>query len=179
MIRKSIKRQDTVKAKELEPTLPRASLFIWIICAGLLALLIWAWLFKLEEVSTGTGKVIPSSKEQVIQSLEGGILTKLYVHEGEIIEKGSANYLYENPKDKYVASLFGDVNEIEIDGKSKLVYPHQLEIVEQSTVEVEVLQSFFRGNHFLVEAVFQNTILYFESHSSLEKGAKVFLQVKK
>lgn len=56
MIRKYIKR-DTVKAKELEPALPRASLFIWIICAGLLALLIWAWLFKLEEVSTGTGKV--------------------------------------------------------------------------------------------------------------------------
>ena len=73
MIRKSIKRQDTVKAKELEPALPRASLFIWIICAGLLALLIWAWLFKIEEVSTGTGKVISSSKEQVIQSLEGGI----------------------------------------------------------------------------------------------------------
>jgi ABC-type sulfate/molybdate transport systems ATPase subunit len=103
----------------------------------------------------------------------------LVMKNGEIIEKGSANYLYENPKNKYVASLFGDVNEIEIDGKSKLVYPHQLEIVEQSTVEVEVLQSFFRGNHFLVEAIFQNTILYFESHSSLEKGAKVFLQVKK
>lgn len=103
----------------------------------------------------------------------------LVMKNGEIIEKGSANYLYENPKDKYVASLFGDVNEIEIDGKLQLVYPHQLEIVEQSTVEVEVLQSFFRGNHFLVEATFQNTILYFESHSSLEKGAKVFLQVKK
>ena len=103
----------------------------------------------------------------------------LVMKNGEIIEKGSAYYLYENPKDKYVASLFGDVNEIEIDGKSKLVYPHQLEIVEQSTVEVEVLQSFFRGNHFLVEATFQKNILYFESHSSLEKGAKVFLQVKK
>lgn len=103
----------------------------------------------------------------------------LVMKNGEIIEKGSANYLYENPKDKYVASLFGDVNEIEIDGKLQLVYPHQLEIVEQSTVEVEVLQSFFRGNHFLVEATFQKNILYFESHSSLEKGAKVFLQVKK
>ena len=103
----------------------------------------------------------------------------LVMKNGKIIEKSSANYLYENPKDKYVASLFGDVNEIEIDGKSELVYPHQLEIVEKSTVEVEVLQSFFRGNHFLVEATFQNTILYFESHSSLEKGAKVFLQVKK
>lgn len=103
----------------------------------------------------------------------------LVMKNGEIIEKGSATYLYENPKNKYVASLFGDVNEIEIEGKLQLVYPHQLEIVEQSTVEVEVLQSFFRGNHFLIEATFQNTILYFESHSSLEKGAKVFLQIKR
>ncbi|WP_196081072.1 HlyD family efflux transporter periplasmic adaptor subunit, partial [Acinetobacter sp. Res13-Abat-PEC09-P3-02] len=87
MMRKSTKMQETVKVKQLEPALPRASLFILIICVGLLALLIWAWLFKLEEVSTGVGKVIPSSKEQVIQSLEGGILTKLYVHEGEIIQK--------------------------------------------------------------------------------------------
>ena len=76
------------KVAELEPPLPKASLFIWIICIGLLILLIWAWLFKLEEVSTGTGKVIPSSKEQVIQSLEGGILTKLEVKEGEIVEQG-------------------------------------------------------------------------------------------
>ena len=87
MIRKYIK-SDIVKAKELEPALPRASLFIWIICIGLLSLLIWAWLFKLEEVSTGIGKVIPSSKEQVVQSLEGGILTKLYVHEGQIVQEG-------------------------------------------------------------------------------------------
>ena len=103
----------------------------------------------------------------------------LVMKNGEIIEQGSSSDLYFNPKNKYIASLFGDVNEIEIDGKSQLVYPHQLEIVEKSPVEVEVLQSFFRGNHFLVEAVFQNTILYFESHSSLEKGAKVFLQIKR
>lgn len=70
------------------PKLPRASLVIWIIGIGLLILLAWAWIFKLEEVSTGTGKVIPSSKEQVIQSLEGGILTKLEVKEGDIVEKG-------------------------------------------------------------------------------------------
>jgi adhesin transport system membrane fusion protein len=57
----------------------RASLVIWIVGIGLVIFFIWAWFFKLEEVSTGTGKVIPSSKEQVIQSLEGGILTKLNV----------------------------------------------------------------------------------------------------
>ncbi|MDC5164199.1 HlyD family efflux transporter periplasmic adaptor subunit [Acinetobacter baumannii] len=76
------------KNKQLRQPLPKVSVFIWVICCGLLALFIWAWLFTLEEVSTGTGKVIPSSKEQIIQSLEGGILTKLNVKEGEIVDKG-------------------------------------------------------------------------------------------
>ncbi|QIC60082.1 HlyD family efflux transporter periplasmic adaptor subunit [Acinetobacter schindleri] len=78
----------STKVSFQEPPLPKSSVIIWIIGIGLLILLMWAWLFKLEEVSTGTGKVIPSSKEQVIQSLEGGILTKLNVKEGEIVEQG-------------------------------------------------------------------------------------------
>ncbi|MDO5544055.1 MAG: HlyD family type I secretion periplasmic adaptor subunit [Acinetobacter sp.] len=77
-----------MKLTDLEPKLPKSSVFIWLICIGLLALLLWAWLFKLEEVSTGTGKVIPSSKEQIVQSLEGGILTQLHVREGEIVKQG-------------------------------------------------------------------------------------------
>ena len=77
------------KASFHEPPLPKSSMVIWIIGLGLLVFFIWAALFKLEEVSTGTGKVIPSSREQIIQSLEGGILTKLDVKEGDIVEKGT------------------------------------------------------------------------------------------
>ena len=77
------------KASFHEPPLPKSSMVIWIIGLGLMVFFIWAALFKLEEVSTGTGKVIPSSKEQIIQSLEGGILTKLDVKEGDIVEKGT------------------------------------------------------------------------------------------
>jgi ABC-type sulfate/molybdate transport systems ATPase subunit len=102
----------------------------------------------------------------------------LVMKNGEIIEKGSPNDLYSNPKDKYIASLFGDVNEIEINGKLQLIYPHQFEIVTNSNIEVEVTQSFFRGNHFLIEANYQNTLLYFETNESLQKGVKVFLKVK-
>jgi adhesin transport system membrane fusion protein len=80
--------QKSVSALNFQPPLPSVSKFIWMICIGLLVLLAWAWFFELEEVSTGTGKVIPSSKEQSIQSLEGGILTKLYVSEGEIVKQG-------------------------------------------------------------------------------------------
>ncbi|AIS11545.1 secretion protein HlyD [Pseudomonas chlororaphis subsp. aurantiaca] len=48
----------------------------------------WAWLAELDEVSKGDGKVIPSSHEQVIQSLEGGILAVLNVAEGDLVEVG-------------------------------------------------------------------------------------------
>ena len=52
-------------------------------CALMLACFIaWAAWFEIVEVSTGTGKVVPSSREQVIQSMEGGILEQLNVSEG-------------------------------------------------------------------------------------------------
>ncbi len=83
-----VKLKRSLKVSQLEPPLPKVSVTIWIVGIGLLVLLIWAWLFTLEEVSNGTGKVVPTSKEQVIQSLEGGILTKLDVKEGDIVQKG-------------------------------------------------------------------------------------------
>lgn len=72
----------------VEPPLPRATLIVWIVGLMLAGLLAWAWYFKLDEVSTGTGKVVPTSKEQTIQSLEGGILVDLKVHEGDIVQAG-------------------------------------------------------------------------------------------
>ncbi len=49
---------------------------------------IWAWFGILDEVSNGTGKVIPSSREQVLQSLDGGVITQLNVREGARVEAG-------------------------------------------------------------------------------------------
>ncbi|HEY1611465.1 MAG TPA: HlyD family type I secretion periplasmic adaptor subunit [Paraburkholderia sp.] len=63
-----------------------ASWLTWVIGAGLLLFLVWASLFRLDEVSTGTGKVIPFSREQVIQSLEGGILQSMSVKEGDMVQ---------------------------------------------------------------------------------------------
>ncbi|MDF3934562.1 HlyD family type I secretion periplasmic adaptor subunit [Pseudomonas citronellolis] len=67
---------------------PGASRLVWGAFVGMLALFAWAYFFKLDEVSTGTGKVIPSSREQVIQSLEGGILLQLRVKEGDLVDAG-------------------------------------------------------------------------------------------
>lgn len=49
--------------------------------------LIWAANATLDEMATGQGKVIPSSKVQVVQNLEGGILSEVLVGEGDMVEK--------------------------------------------------------------------------------------------
>ncbi len=53
------------------------------------AFVVWANYAVLDEVTRGEGRVIPSSKTQIIQNLEGGILSEILVHEGDIVERGS------------------------------------------------------------------------------------------
>lgn len=65
-------------------------LIIWALSALALCFLLWAYFAELDKVTTGTGKVIPSSQIQVIQSLDGGIMQELYVQEGMIVTKGQS-----------------------------------------------------------------------------------------
>lgn len=67
---------------------PRSSRVVWVAVLCLAVLLAWAALFELDEVTTGTGKVVPTSKEQVVQSLEGGIVAQLNVREGDVVDAG-------------------------------------------------------------------------------------------
>lgn len=86
------RRQDTEFMPEVEgailedsPWLTRAT--VWSVSACLIAALLWANFAVLEEVTTGEGKAIPSSKVQVIQNLEGGIVSEIFVREGQVVEK--------------------------------------------------------------------------------------------
>lgn len=59
-----------------------------ILSTGVLAFFVWAYFGVLDEVATGPGKVTPPSRSQTIQSLEGGIVDGIYVHEGDIVRPG-------------------------------------------------------------------------------------------
>lgn len=48
----------------------------------------WAKFAVLDEVTRGFGRVIPSQRIQEIQNLEGGILSEIFVDEGQVVEKG-------------------------------------------------------------------------------------------
>jgi adhesin transport system membrane fusion protein len=68
--------------------LTRSARVVQLFVALLVAMLVWAYFATLDEVSTGDGRVIPTSREQVIQSLEGGIVTTLHVREDQVVEPG-------------------------------------------------------------------------------------------
>ena len=63
-------------------------LLLVLMVALLVSAAIWAHYSKLEEITKGDARIIASSREQVIQSLEGGILAEMLVREGATVEKG-------------------------------------------------------------------------------------------
>jgi membrane fusion protein, adhesin transport system len=65
-----------------------SSLVLWATAFSIAALLIWAAFFQLDEITRGQGKVIPSSREQIVQSLDTGVLTQMLVREGDQVKKG-------------------------------------------------------------------------------------------
>lgn len=61
---------------------------IWIVAAAVLVFVIWAALAWVDEIVRGQGEMISSSRPQIIQNLEGGILAELAVAEGDVVEPG-------------------------------------------------------------------------------------------
>ncbi|GKW05415.1 HlyD family type I secretion periplasmic adaptor subunit [Pectobacterium carotovorum] len=68
---------------------PRSMRFtLWAIGAFFLFFILWAGLANIDEVTRGDGKAIPSSRLQKIQNLEGGIITEVFIREGQVVNAG-------------------------------------------------------------------------------------------
>lgn len=101
----------------------------------------------------------------------------LVMQNGQIIASDSPENLYQNPTSKYIASLFGDVNEIEINGNKRYVYPHQLQVVPESDLAVTVQHSYYKGNHYLVEATINGQKIFFDSQTAFPPQTAVCLAI--
>jgi ABC-type Fe3+/spermidine/putrescine transport system ATPase subunit len=105
---------------------------------------------------------------------------------GNVIAKGNSKTLYENPANKYVASLFGEVNELQLSqlieleedqDEVLLLYPHQLKVVDNGIMKAVVKQSYFKGSHYLIKAAFERRAIFFEHDSELELNQEVTLML--
>ena len=94
---------------------------------------VWAHYAVLDEVTRGEGTIIPSSRTQVIQNLEGGILAEILVHEGDIVEAGDVLVRIENTlaqanledaRSQYLTLLATEARLVaEIDAKDEVAFP--------------------------------------------------------
>ena len=110
----------------------------------------------------------------------------IVVQNGKVVAKGDSKSLYENPANKYIASLFGEVNELKLsqlidieddEDTSLLLYPHQLKVVDNALMKAVVKQCYFKGSHYLVKAAFERRAIFFEHDLELELNQEVFLML--
>ncbi len=126
---------------------PRTSRMLLSASVGLLVVgLVWAYFAVLDEVKRGNGRVVPSRSMQVVQSLEGGIVTEILAQEGSLVREGQPLMRID---DTSFSAQFGEVRErraamaarvarleAEVTG-SKPVFADELVAVAPKAVETE------------------------------------------
>lgn len=73
-------------------------IILWVICAFFIIAIIWASFAVVDKVTVGQGKVIPSSQIQVVQNLEGGLVKKILIKEGDHVVKGQQLLLIDDTR---------------------------------------------------------------------------------
>ncbi len=66
---------------------PVARWSVWLLLSLVGVALLWAHHAPLEIITIGQGKVIPTHRDQMIQSLDPGIVAEIHVREGDMVEK--------------------------------------------------------------------------------------------
>ena len=98
----------------------------------------------------------------------------IVLRNSKIIANNTPQHLYKNPETPLIASFFGEFNVLDND---KIVYANQLELVEKSDLKVKVKHSFFKGNHYLVEADLNGKKVFFEYPENLKIITEISLKI--
>jgi adhesin transport system membrane fusion protein len=77
-----------IKQAQLVENTPQAIWAIYLMLAAVVVTITWAFLARVEQITKADGRVVSDGREQVIASLEGGILRNVLVKEGVMVEKG-------------------------------------------------------------------------------------------
>ncbi|WP_297542314.1 HlyD family type I secretion periplasmic adaptor subunit [Roseovarius sp.] len=73
---------------ELNGRLRGPSLMVWLCAASVWIFILWAAFAWIDEIVRAPGEFISTSRPQIIQNLEGGILAELLVQEGDVVARG-------------------------------------------------------------------------------------------
>lgn len=106
----------------------------------------------------------------------------IVMKEGRLVAQNTPNILYQKPPSKYVASFFGDVNEIELQKisvskakKTILLYPQDITVDNSSRYKGIVNQSYFMEGIYLIEVLFKEQIIFLHHNSPIENKTEIGL----
>jgi adhesin transport system membrane fusion protein len=100
------------------------SRMIWIIFGVVVAFIVWAAFAWVDEIVRAPGQVVSSSRPQIIQNLEGGILAELNVAEGDVVEPGQT-----------LARLYGTQYQSAVDDLRDQIAGHE---IRRARIEAEM-----------------------------------------
>ena len=105
----------TVDPSAVQHVTRRMSLTIWLVAVTVAAFLGWAAIASVDQIVRGPGEIVSSSKPQIIQNLEGGILAELNVSEGDEVAPGAVlGRLYGTSYKAQVDDLRAQIASLEI-----------------------------------------------------------------
>ena len=146
------------RSRSLQPVTDRQSkarkvgkwkgrLILWMVASLLVGFFFWARQAEIDSMVRGSGKAIPNSSNQVIQSLEGGIVEELSVREGDLIKEGQVLLRLQDEQFSAIHEANMEARDAiearmirlksEAEGVSKLSFPPDLSKRQPNLVETE------------------------------------------
>ncbi|MEL0630847.1 HlyD family efflux transporter periplasmic adaptor subunit [Psychromonas aquatilis] len=104
---------------------------LWLSALTVIIFVIWASFAEIDEVVRGEGRIVPSSRLQMIQSLEGGIVDKLMVNEGDMVDVGQVLVSLDNTR--FYAAYMEGLSQS--DALTAAVARLESEVKEESTIK--------------------------------------------
>ncbi|WP_075186173.1 HlyD family type I secretion periplasmic adaptor subunit [Teredinibacter haidensis] len=79
--------EDSADRAQVEQNPIKTRVMFYTLCSSIVALIVWSAFAEIDQVTRGEGKVIPSQQVQILQSLDGGVITDIRMREGDIVER--------------------------------------------------------------------------------------------
>ncbi|MFT7433291.1 MAG: adhesin transport system membrane fusion protein [Alphaproteobacteria bacterium] len=149
-----------------QDTQKQANFLLFVIITFMVVFLYWASHATVDEITHGTGRVIPSSQVQIVQNLVGGIVKNILVNENEIVEKGQMLLLID---DTGFASHFEENKEHYYSLQAKMARLNAEVLGEGPEFSAECLM---KGQKYVVN----ETKLYYAKQDEVDSTITIFKQ---
>ncbi len=83
-------------SKALDAELMRSRLTLWLTFAILVSFFVWSYYSEIDQVARAPGVILPSSRVQIIQSQDGGMLKSFPVKAGQEVQRGDVLVLFDS-----------------------------------------------------------------------------------